>query len=106
MLRILLRLVGYLMLAGAFVTLVIDGTRSIAANALLFLRIGEVLDRFAPAAQAMLKARLEPLAPALWDPVATHVLAAPLALALLGLGVLLVLLAAEREPAVGYLARR
>lgn len=106
MFRILLRLVGYLMLAGAFVTLVIDGTRSIAASSLLFLRIGEVLDRLAPSAQAGLKARLTALAPALWDPVAIHILAAPLALALLVLGVLLVLLVAEREPEVGYLARR
>jgi hypothetical protein len=106
MFRILLRLVGYLMLAGAFVALVVDGTRSIAASSLSFLRIADVLDRVAPKAQAGLQAALEPLSPVLWDPVALRLLGAPLTVALLLFGILAVLGAAEREPAVGTLARR
>ncbi len=53
MIRFLLRLIGFLILAAGFVALVIDGTRSIAAGALGFTETGatwaaaspETLDR-------------------------------------------------------------
>lgn len=106
MFRILTRLVGYLLLAGAFVTLVVDGTRSIAASTPTMLRLSDGLDRLAPKAQAALQAALQQASPVLWDPLALRLMAVPLAVALLGLGILLVLAAAEREPGVGTLVRR
>lgn len=106
MFTILIRLVGYLMLAGAFVALVVDGTRSIAASSLTLLRLSDALDRLAPKAQPALQAWLQQASPVLWDPVALRLLAVPLSFALLVVGVLAVLAAAEREPGVGTLARR
>ncbi|HVB89578.1 MAG TPA: hypothetical protein VND97_05205, partial [Beijerinckiaceae bacterium] len=41
MIRFLLRVVGVALLAGAFASAVIDGTRSIAANALLLTPFGD-----------------------------------------------------------------
>lgn len=106
MLRGLSRAIGYLMLAGAFIAVVVDGTRSIAASALVFTSLQGFLDRLAPAAVPGLKSSLLQVHALLWDPVATSALKAPLAAALLVLGILFVALAAGgREPAVGYAPR-
>ncbi len=57
MMRFLLRFVGYVLLAAGFVTLVIDGARSIANSALLLTPLGEalvtVLARALPAVPAL-----------------------------------------------------
>jgi hypothetical protein len=106
MLRFVFRLLGYLLLAGSFVSAVVDGTRSIAASTLLWTRLGEPLERIAPKAIPSLQNTLSGLHPLLWDPIAVRLLAAPLALALLLLGIVFVVLAADREPTVGILARR
>jgi hypothetical protein len=106
MLRLLVRFLGYLLLAGAFVSVVVDGTRSIAASSLLWLRVGEVLERLSPKAAPALQSALAGLSPALWESVGTRLLATPLSAVLFVLGIVLVLLAADREPRVGILARR
>ena len=106
MVRFVFRLLGYLLLAGAFVSAVVDGTRSIAASTLLWTRLGEPLQTLAPKAVPALQGALTGLHPLLWDPVAVKLLAAPLAVVLLVLGILFVALAADREPTVGILARR
>lgn len=106
MFRFVFRLLGFLLLAGAFVTFVIDGTRSVAASHLQWVRIGEALDRLSPKSPALLEARLAAWHPALGDPVGTTVLATPLVVVLLVAGVLLVHLTEDRKPSVGTLARR
>jgi hypothetical protein len=106
MFRILFRVLGYLLLAGAFVTVVVDGTRSIAASSLVWLRLGEVLDRVSPKVVPALQGALNGVHPILWDGVGLRLMGAPLAAVLLVLGVALVLLAADREPSVGILSRR
>jgi hypothetical protein len=106
MVRFVLRFLGYVLLAGAFVSIVVDGTRSIAASSLMWTRLSEPLDRLAPKATSWLQATVQGVHEMLWDPVAIRLLGAPLAVVLLVLGVLFVLLAAEREPTVGYVARR
>ncbi len=106
MFRVLSRVLGYLLLAGAFVAAVVDGTRSIAASGLLWTKLGDPLERMAPKALPALQGALSGLHPLLWDPLAVRLLGAPLALVLLVLGVLFVLLAADREPTIGYVARR
>jgi hypothetical protein len=105
MIRFLIRAIGYFALAGAFVSATVDGTRSIASAALTWTSIGAALERAAPAAQAWMQAGLGRVHPALWDSGAALLLRAPLALALLGLGLLLVRLAADPEPVVGYAPR-
>lgn len=106
MVRLLFRVLGYLMLAGAFVTVVVDGTRSIAAASLVWLRLGEVLDRLSPKLVPAMQGALQGLRPVLWDSFGSRLMAAPLAGVLLVLGVALVLLATNREPSVGVVARR
>ena len=106
MVRFVFRLLGYLLLAGAFVSAVVDGTRSIAASSLVWTRVAEPLEKLAPKATPWLQATLSGVHPLLWDPVALRALGVPLALALLLFGILFVVLAADREPSVGVLARR
>jgi len=107
MLRGLSRSFGYLCLAGAFIAVVVDGTRSIASNALVLTSLQAFVDRLAPTAVLNLRASLVQLHALLWDPVAVTALKAPLALVLLAVGLLFVVVAAGgREPAVGYAPRR
>jgi hypothetical protein len=106
MLRALSRMIGYLLLAGAFITAVVDGTRSIAASSVVFTSLQGFVDRVAPSAVINLRGFLLQAHALLWDPVATTLLRSPLAAALLVLGVLFVATAAGgREPAVGYPSR-
>ena len=107
MLRGLSRTFGYLCLAGAFIGVVVDGTRSIASSALVFTSVQGILDRIAPAAVLTLRAWILQVHALLWDPVVVTALKAPLAVVLLAVGVLFVAVAAGgREPAVGYSPRR
>lgn len=106
MFRFVIRLLGFLLLAGAFVTFVIDGTRSVASSHLQWVRIGEALDRLVPKSPALIEAKLAAWHPTLWDPVGATVLALPLVVLLLVLGVLLVHFTEDRKPSVGTLARR
>lgn len=105
MIRFLIRVLGYLALAGAFVSAAVDGTRSIASSALTLTSIGAALDRFAPAAQGWLQGLLGRVQPALWDNGGAMLMRAPLTLALLCVGLLFVWLALEPEQPIGYDAR-
>ncbi len=107
MLRGLSRAVGYMLLAGSFITLVVDGTRSIAASALVLTPLQGLLDRVFPTASATLRTTVAPIHPFLWDPVALTGLQAPLAVVLLALGLVFVVIASGgRDPEPGYLSRR
>jgi hypothetical protein len=109
MVRFLVRAVGYLLLAGAFATLVIDGTRSIASSALVYTPLREALETALPGREEQLKAFVEAHAGApAWEAVGEPVLGWPLAPILLVLGFLVVRLAAaaEDEDDVGFVARR
>ncbi|PSC04086.1 hypothetical protein SLNSH_15905 [Alsobacter soli] len=105
MIRFLIRALGYMALAGAFVAAAVDGTRSIASSGLAYTSLGAGLDRLAPSAQAMIQAASARVSPLLWDNGAAWLMRAPLALVLLLLGLLLVWLVSEREPVVGYDSR-
>lgn len=102
MTRFLLVALGYVMLAGAFVSLVVDGTRSIASSAVAATSLRAALDKAWPALVPAMRGAVSQLSPALWDPVAVSVLAVPLALALAVPGVLLVAALRRREPEIGF----
>jgi hypothetical protein len=101
MIRFLLRLLGFLILAGGFVALVIDGTRSIAAGAAAFT----------PAATSWAAASAETLESArafvadLGSPIAADafsgLLSLPTFAVLGGIGVLLMLLGRRPRRTVG-----
>ncbi len=106
-LRFLVRILGYLLVAGGFVVLLTDGARSIANSALRFTPLGETLlavfgERFRQL-QPAVERNLHPL---LWDPVLLHLMLVPTALAGLLLGFLLLWLGAEPKPLIGIVTRR
>jgi hypothetical protein len=102
MIRFLLRFIGLLALALAFIFLVYDGTKSIADQRLYVTKVAEVWATLHEASLGQVRPTLEGLAPWLWDPLASNVLNAPVCLVLLIVGTVLVLLGRKRRPLIGY----
>ncbi len=105
MLKILARLAGLLLLAGGFIALVVDGTRSIAGGRLAVASLHRGLSELDPALFESLRTGLAQKSEWLWDPLATNLLALPVSLVFLGLGGLLILLSARRETQRRYWRR-
>ena len=105
MLRFLLRLVGLLLLAGAFAALIVDGTRSVAAGRIALLPLGRTIGAVSPEAFVKLHAAVETHAPVLWDPVMVTILLLPTWCVLGLLGIVFIALARPPRPKIGY-ARR
>ena len=107
MVRFLLRLFGYLIVAAGFVSLVIDGARSIANSSVqytpssvaLSMMFGERINAWQPA----IERNIHPL---LWDPVMLNLLLAPAALIAFLLGFLLLKLGTAPDPQIGIVTRR
>ena len=102
MIRFLLRFIGLLSLALAFIFLVYDGTKSIADQRLYVTKVAEVWATLHEASLGQVRPALEGLAPWLWDPLASNVLNAPVCVVLLIVGTILVLLGRKRRPLIGY----
>jgi hypothetical protein len=106
MLRILIRFLGLLLLAGGFIALIVDGTRSLAAGRLLVTTLNKGASDLFPAAYRALQAAIESnLAPFIWDPFIVTLLLAPISLAFGGLGALLIVLSHKQHEAFGYSLR-
>jgi hypothetical protein len=103
MIRFLFRFIGLILLAAAFILVIYDGTKSIAANSLYITSVRALWDLLNPASLARLKPLLDPYAGGfLWDPVAISILAAPSWSLLGGFGILLLLLGRRKRPLIGY----
>jgi hypothetical protein len=105
MIRFLFRLAGFLLLAAGFVSVVIDGTRSIAASGLRVTRLGETLDYLAPGKVAQLQPMIEKLHPKLWDPAAQWLLGSPTAVVVGLVGLILLWIGRPRRQLIGYATR-
>lgn len=106
-LRFLVRMLGYLLVAGGFIALLTDGARSIANSVLRFTPLGETLLTLVGERFRLLQPAIERnLHPMLWDPVLINVLQLPTAAAGLLLGLLLLWLGAARKPVIGIVTRR
>lgn len=92
MLRLLVRAIGLLLLAGAFAAAVMDGARSLADQHLALTPMGAALGRVFPTKMANLPTLARKLHPLLWDPVLLSILYVPafLDLAVLGLVVMVI----------------
>lgn len=103
MIRFLFRLLGLLCLAAAFLLLVYDGTKSIAADRLYFTSVRTLWDLVNAASLAKLKPLILPYAGGfVWDPIMLTILTAP-AWSLFGVvGILLILLGRRKKPLIGY----
>ncbi|MDB5572236.1 MAG: hypothetical protein JWN93_3419 [Hyphomicrobiales bacterium] len=106
MFRFLVRTIGLLALAAGFASLVIDGTKSIAASSLLVTAFGEtcfkLFPRTFPGLQPLIEQNVHPL---LWDPFLLSVLLLPTWLVMGLLGLLLLWLAQPRAAAIGFSSR-
>jgi hypothetical protein len=103
MIRFLFRTFGLLLLAAAFVFFVYDGTKSLAANALVTTRLSEFWNIVDPSSLQQLEPYVKQHATAwLWDPVMVTILDAP-AFAVFGIvGAVLVLLGRRKKAQIGY----
>ena len=103
MIRFLLRLIGLLCLAAAFILVVYDGTKSIAANNLFLTSVQTLWELINAGSLGKLKPLLMPYAGGfLWDPVMLAILAAPAWSLLGGFGIVFVLLGRRKKPLIGY----
>ena len=103
MIRFALRLIGLLLLAGAFAAAVIDGARSLADQKIELSSMGTALAYAFPAKFVLMHDYVVRKAPALWDLVVVNALYAPATLDLAVLGAGLFYLA--RRPAGREAAR-
>jgi hypothetical protein len=103
MIRFLFRFIGLICLAAAFILVIYDGTKSIAANTLYLTNVRTLWELFSTGGLAKLKPLIDPYAGGfLWDPVMVTILAAPSWALLGGFGVLLILLGRRKKPLIGY----
>lgn len=106
MIRFFFRFLGVVVLAAAFVTLLYDGTRSIADGEITATRPAEIWSYLHPESLKGAQEFVErETAPWIWERVATPVLTAPAQLVLGILGALLMLIGRRPRPKIGY-ARR
>ena len=102
MIRFLFRLLGFLILAAGFVSLVVDGTRSIASGALVLTSTEASWAMASPDTLARARELIGRLGvPALVDPGLATALALPTCLTLAVLGILLMLVGRRSRPQVG-----
>jgi hypothetical protein len=105
MLRFFFRVVGFLLLAGAFAALVIDGTRSIAGGMLSLTPLGKTIAWLAPEKFERLQPAIDHLNPFLWDPVMVRLLLLPTWLVIGILGTLIMALSQKPRAKIGYSSR-
>jgi hypothetical protein len=104
MLRLLIRFFGLVLLAGGFVALVVDGTRSLAGGSLYVTTLGSAAQALWPNAYQTLRVTTLAHFPIfVWDPLLAFLLLTPVSVALCGLGALFILLSHKHHAAVGYL---
>ena len=106
MIGLLLRVLGWLLLAGGFVALVVDGTQSIAADALRWTPFGQHLAQLLGARFAAIQPAVERnLSPLLWDPVLARLFQVPSFVVLVLAGSVLILASGRRPPPIGHSSR-
>ena len=103
MIRFLFRFIGLWILAGGFVALVRDGTKSIAGNAVFTTKLADDWNNIQASSLESLKVLVERYAgPSGWEIVSTYVLAAPTWLVLGILGAILILIGRKKKALIGY----
>lgn len=105
MFRFLFRFVGWWLLAGAFVALVIDGTRSITAGRIVLMPLAEAWVALHPQSIDALRESAQRDLPAWgWD-LLLYALFAPLWAVLIVLGLLFILVGRRPAKPIGYSSR-
>ena len=103
MIRFLFRFIGLICLAAAFILVIYDGTKSIAANSLFLTSTRTLWELVNAGSLQKLQPLLSPYAGGiLWDPVMVSILASPSWALLGGFGILLMMFGRRRKPLIGY----
>ncbi|MFG1463914.1 hypothetical protein V5F77_13550 [Xanthobacter sp. DSM 24535] len=97
MFRFLFRFFGFWVLAGGFVALVVDGTRSIASSRLILTSTQDAWTALSPTTFAAAQAKIAALSPLAWSDAAVPVLGLPLFLLLAIVGFALLALGRVRQ---------
>jgi hypothetical protein len=101
--RLIGRLIGLALLAGAFAAAVVDGARTIAASQLTLTPMGRTLYWAFPNKMPLLQPFVErEIHPLLWDPILFHILLAPTWLVLGVLGALILYGLRRRPRPIGH----
>lgn len=105
MLRLLTRFLGLLLLAGGFIALIVDGTRSIAGGQLLVTTLRRGLSESLPGLYQSMSTGIAQKSAFLWDPVTTSLLLLPVSVTLGSLGALCIIFSHRQEEAGRYWRR-
>jgi len=103
MIRFVFRFVGLLILAGGFIALIYDGTKSIAGSTLVFTPLGQIWNNVHSSSLQLLQPAIERhISPFLWDPIVLNILTAPAWLVFGVIGAVLMLIGRKKKPLIGY----
>jgi hypothetical protein len=102
MIRFLFRFAGLFLLAGGFVALVYDGTKTIAGNAIYVTRLSDTWNAVHSTSLQALEAMIKRHGEWLWNPVMLYVLPAPAWLVLAILGAVLIVIGRKKKALIGY----
>lgn len=106
MVRFIFRFIGLWLLAGAFVALVVDGTRSISAGRIAVTQFGMAWDTMHPSSFDAMRTFIEAHLPMwVWNPVLLSVMLTPIWVVLGVVGLVFALIGRKRERRIGYSSR-
>jgi hypothetical protein len=105
MIRLTFRFLGVLLLAAAFAALIVDGTKSIAASAVLYTPAADTAAQIFPDKFKLLQPALERIHPMLWNPAMIDVLRLPIWVVIAIFGIICLLLGRKPRPKIGYSSR-
>jgi ABC-type phosphate transport system permease subunit len=103
MIRFLLRFIGLLLLALAFIFVIYDGMKSIADGGLSLTKFGQIWTEVHASSLQALQAVIERYAGAdLWQLIVASILAQPVAAVFGVIGVVLIMFGRKKKPLIGY----
>ncbi|GDX38504.1 hypothetical protein LBMAG20_07190 [Methylocystaceae bacterium] len=102
MLRLLARFFGLLLLAGGFIALIVDGTRSIAGGELTITTLRRGAVELFPTLYESVQTSVMQKSTFLWDPILTSLMILPVSIAFGGLGALFIVFSTKRDTQMRY----
>jgi hypothetical protein len=105
MIRLTFRFLGVLLLAAAFAALIIDGTKSIAASAVIYTPAADTAQQMFPEKFKLLQPALERFHPLLWNPGMATILRLPVWIIIAVFGMICLLLGRKPRPKIGFSRR-
>jgi len=102
MIRFVLRFIGLLLLATAFVFFVYDGTKSIANHQFVYTKVGDVWAIVDQNSLNFVQGWLKQTAAWAWDPYLQHGFDLPTWVVLGVVATILILLGRKKKPLIGY----